>query len=173
MKRTLMISARNLVIVALSATMLSACAGFTPLYGRPGVEGGLSSIEAMASEGRGGYLIREQLDDALGYKQGAPAAYKLYFSLKEQRYARGVRLDNTANRYELNMKVDWKLVDATTGSEVRKGQTTAVVTYDSADQPYAAIAAQQDGQERAATEIARKIQLDLATWLAAGKKKPA
>jgi LPS-assembly lipoprotein len=170
MKRTLMISARNLVIVALSATMLSACAGFTPLYGRPGVEGGLSSIEAIASEGRGGYLIREQLDDALGYKQGAPAAYKLYFALNEQRYARGVRLDNTANRYELRMDVTWRLLDGKTGAEVHKGISNVSVTYDSADQPYAAIAAQQDGQERAATEIARKIQLDLATWLASGKK---
>lgn len=45
------------------------------------------------------------------------------------------------------------------------------MTYDSADQPYAAIAAQQDGQERAAAEAARKIQLDLATWLAG--RKPA
>ena len=46
-------------------------------------------------------------------------------------------------------------------------------TFPTSDQPYAAIAAQNDGQERAATEAARKIQLDLATWLAGGKKKPA
>ena len=44
-------------------------------------------------------------------------------------------------------------------------------TYDSADQPYAAIAAQEDGQQRAATEAARRIQLDLAAWLAG--KAPA
>ena len=157
---------------ALSTLVLSACAGFTPLYGRPGVEGGLSSIQTVASEGRGGYLLREQLDDALAYRQGSPAAYKLVYSLNEQRYARGVRLDNTANRYELKMVVDWRLLDAKTGVEAHKGKTEVSVTYDSADQPYAAIAAQQDGQERAATEAARKIQLDLATWLA-GKKKPA
>ncbi len=40
------------------------------------------------------------------------------------------------------------------------------MTYDSADQPYASIAAEQDGQERAANEAARKIQLELAVWLA-------
>ena len=167
MKRTLAVGA-----FALSTMVLSACAGFTPLYGRPGVEGGLSSIQTVASEGRGGYLLREQLDDALAYRQGAPAAYKLVYSLNEQRYARGVRLDNTANRYELKMIVDWRLLDAKTGVEAHKGKTEVSVTYDSADQPYAAIAAQQDGQERAATEAARKIQLDLATWLA-GRKKPA
>lgn len=158
--------------LALSTLTLSACAGFTPLYGRPGVEGGLSSIATVAAEGRGGYLLREQLDDALGYRQGAPAAYKLYFSVNELRFARGVRLDNVANRYELRMAVDWRLLDAKTGVEATKGKTEVSVTYDSADQPYAAIAAQNDGQERAATEAARKIQLDLATWLAGGKKKP-
>jgi LPS-assembly lipoprotein len=168
MKRTLLAG-----VLALSTLALSACAGFTPLYGRPGVEGGLSSIETIADEGRGGYLLREQLDDYLGHKQGDPATYKLYFSVKELRFARGVRLDNVANRYELRMTVDWRLLDAKGGAEATKGKTEVSVTYDSADQPYAAIAAQNDGQERAAAEAARKIQLELATWLAAGKKKPA
>lgn len=166
MKRTLAVGA-----LALSTLVLSACAGFTPLYGRPGVEGGLSSIQTVAAEGRGGYLLREQLDDALAYRQGAPAAYKLMLSVNERRFARGVRLDNTANRYELRMSVNWRLLDAKTSGEVHKGVTEVSVTYDSADQPYAAIAAQNDGQERAAAEVARKIQLDLATWLAG--RKPA
>ncbi|WP_297507070.1 LPS assembly lipoprotein LptE [uncultured Caulobacter sp.] len=166
MKRILLAGA-----LALSTTVLSACAGFTPLYARPGVEGGLSSIETEAAEGRGGYLLREQLDDAFNHHQGGPAAYKLVFAVNETRFARGVRLDNVANRYELKMSVTWKLLDAKTRAELHKGLTDVSVTYDSADQPYAAIAAQQDGQERAATEAARKIQLDLATWLAA--KRPA
>ena len=166
MKRILAVGA-----FALATLALSACAGFTPLYGRPGVEGGLSSIETIAAEGRGGYLLREQLDDALAHRQGAPAAYRLMLSVNEQRFARGVRLDNTANRYELRMSVNWRLLDAKTGAEAHKGLTEVSVTYDSADQPYAAIAAQNDGQERAAAEVARKIQLDLATWLAG--RKPA
>jgi hypothetical protein len=43
------------------------------------------------------------------------------------------------------------------------------LTYDSADQPYAAVAAQQDAQDRAAEEAARRIQLELAAWMATGK----
>lgn len=166
MKRTLAAAA-----LALSTLALSACAGFTPLYGRPGVESGLSGIETVASEGRGGYLLREQLDDALGHRADDPVAYKLLLSVNEQRFARGVRLDNTANRYELKMTVTWRLLDAKTTAEVHKGLTDVSVTYDSADQPYAAIAAQNDGQERAAAEVARKIQLDIATWMAG--RKPA
>jgi LPS-assembly lipoprotein len=45
------------------------------------------------------------------------------------------------------------------------------LTYDSADQPYASIVAQQDAQQRAAQEAARRIQLELAGWLAAGEPK--
>jgi LPS-assembly lipoprotein len=44
------------------------------------------------------------------------------------------------------------------------------LTYDSADQPYASISAQQDAQDRAAEEAARRIELELAVWLANGAK---
>jgi hypothetical protein len=57
-----------------------------------------------------------------------------------------------------------------TGARCKKGQVRpSSVTYDAADQPYAAIAAQQDAQDRAAAEAARRIQLDLAAWLAKPK----
>ena len=142
MKRTLLIGA-----LALSTLAVSAC-GFTPLYGRPGIEGGLSSIETVASEGRAGYLLREELDDALAHRQGTPAAYKLTYAITERRFARGVRLDNVANRYELQLTVNWRLVDAKTHAEAHKGVTNVSVTYDSADQPYAAIAAQHHANSK-------------------------
>lgn len=157
--------------LALVALSMTAC-GFTPLYATPGVSPGLAAIETIAPTGRAGYLLREQLDDVLARDPGVPAAYRLTLAVKEQRYARGVRVDNIANRYELRMSVQWRLADAKTGAEIRKGSSEAAVTYDSADQPYAAIAAQNDGQERAAAEVARKIQLDLAAWLAGKAKGP-
>jgi len=156
--------------LALTALALSAC-GFTPLYGTTGVTPGLAAIETVAPAGRGGYLLREQLDDVLARNVNVAPAHRLTFSVDEKRFARGVRVDNIANRYELRLKVKWSLTDVRTGTEIRKGETEAAVTYDSADQPYAAIAAQNDGQERAAAEVARKIQLDLANWLAG--KAPA
>jgi LPS-assembly lipoprotein len=152
-------------LIAVSALTLSAC-GFTPLYGPETVSKGLGSIEVIAPEGRSGYLLREKLDDALARDVNLLPTHRLTYTVKELRYARGVRVDNVANRYELNLTADWKLTDAKTGQLVRSGQASAAVTYDSADQPYASIASQQDSQERAATEVARKIQLDLATWLA-------
>ena len=108
--------------------------------------------------------VREKLDDALG-RNGAAPAYRLTMSLAENRYPRGVRVDNVANRYELVLVVDYTLT-AVGGGPVKTGHIQSSVTYDSADQPYASIAAEQDGQERAAGEAARQIQLDLAAWLA-------
>lgn len=152
-------------LLAVAALALSAC-GFTPLYGPESVAKGLGAIEVVAPEGRAGYLLREKLDDALARNVNVLPSHRLVFSVEERRYARGVRVDNVANRYELNLKANWRLLDAKTGKPVRTGSTSAAVTYDSADQPYASIAAQQDSQERAATEVARKIQLELAAWLA-------
>ena len=152
-------------LIAASALVLTAC-GFTPLYGSQTVTKGLGAIEVVAPEGRAGYLLREQLDDALARDVNVLPAYKLIYTVNEVRYARGVRVDNVANRYELSLTANWRLVDVKTGRPVRTGSSNATATYDSADQPYAAIAAQQDGQERAAAEVARKIQLDLAAWFA-------
>ena len=169
MKRPLLPRTLFAALLAVSALGLSAC-GFTPLYGSQSVTKGLGAIEVVAAEGRAGYLLREKLDDALARDVNVLPSYRLVYGVREQRYARGVRVDNVANRYELNLTADWRLLDAKSGQQVRAGSTSAAVTYDSADQPYASIAAQQDSQERAATEVARKIQLDLAAWLA-GKAK--
>lgn len=156
-------------LLAVAALALSSC-GFTPLYGPQSVTKGLSTIEVVAADGRAGYLLREKLDDAFARNVNLLPSHRLVYTIEERRYARGVRVDNVANRYELNLTAKWRLLDAKTGQEVRSGATSAAVTYDSADQPYASIAAQQDSQERAATELARRIQLELATWLA-GKAK--
>lgn len=163
------------LLLAVMAVTLSAC-GFTPLYGVQGLAPALSSIETVAPQGRSGFLLRGQLDDALGRDAAIPPAYRLTMRLAENRYPRGVRVDNIANRYELVLVVDYTLT-AVNGGVVKTGHVQASVTYDSADQPYASIAAEQDGQERAATEAARQIRLDLSSWLArqgaAAPKVPA
>jgi LPS-assembly lipoprotein len=151
------------LLLTLAALTLSGC-GFTPLYGVQGLAPALAAIEVVAPPGRAGFLLREKLDDALGRGAAAPA-YRLTMTLAENRYPRGVRVDNVANRYELVLVVDYTLT-AVGGGPVKTGHIQSSVTYDSADQPYASIAAEQDGQERAAGEAARQIQLDLASWLA-------
>jgi LPS-assembly lipoprotein len=57
------------------------------------------------------------------------------------------------------------------GAVAKRGQVRVELTYDSADQPYASISAQQDAEDRAVDEAARRIELELSTWLATGGAK--
>lgn len=152
--------------VALAAAPLAGC-GFTPLYAEPGVMPGLSSIQVVAPEGRVGYLLRESLDDALAHRPGAPTAWRLDLAMDQSREPLGLRIDDVARRYQVTLTVQYALVDTATGQVAHRGAATSFASYDLADQPYAAIAARQDVQQRAADEVARKIQMDLATFFVA------
>ena len=156
-------------VAAVSAFGLSGC-GFAPLYGQPGVTSGLTAIDVVAPEGRTGFLIRQHLDDAFGKSPTATPAYQMKLGLGEARYPRGIRIDNVATRYEYILIADYVLTHVPSGALAKRGQVRVELTYDSADQPYASIAAQQDAQDRAAEEAARRIQLEIAVWLANGVK---
>ena len=153
------------ITLLLLAPPLAGC-GFTPLYATPGVSPGLSSVESVAPDGRTGFLLRQALDDVLARNEALPPAYRLTMDLKETRTPRGRRVDATASRYELVLRANWKLTSVATGAVALEGSTSTEVTFDRADQPYSAIVANQDAQSRAASELARKIQLQLADWMA-------
>ncbi|HEX7885636.1 MAG TPA: LPS assembly lipoprotein LptE [Phenylobacterium sp.] len=161
---------RFLALALIPALALGGCAGFQPLYAQPAVVRNLASIQVEAPSGRTGYLIRQHLDDAFAKDHGAPPAYTMQLSLGEARYPRGVRIDNVATRYEYVLTANYALRDVRSHGIAKQGQVRVELTYDSADQPYASIAAQQDAQDRAAEEAARRIELELAVWLANGAK---
>ena len=151
---------------ALCALTLLAGCGFSPLYGTGGVGPALSAIEVRAPLTRTGYLLREELDDALARNKSQAPAYLLALTVNEDRYARGLRVDDVATRYEVALRVEYILTDRRTRRQLKTGSVNANVTYDSPDQPYSGIAAFADGQERAATQAAERIRLDLARWFA-------
>jgi len=144
---------------------LGGC-GFTPLYAPGGVTAGLSQVEVNAPDGRTAYLLRERLDDALLPQVGARPLYRLDFTLTERRDPRGLNTEDVASRYELTVVVDYSLVEIATGDQLHSGQETVLISYDAVDAPYAGIVAQQNSQERAAAEAARRIRLNLAEYFA-------
>ena len=145
--------------VLAGASLLSAC-GFTPMYGETGVSGGLSRIAVTTPDNRLGYRLREQLEDALAWDRSAAPLYRLQTVVEQNRRPLGRRIDDTATRYELTVRAAWTLTPVAPGTPLT-GVQSVTTTYASADQPYAAIAAQQDGEDRAASELARLIRLDL------------
>lgn len=163
---------RRAAIVAvalLAAAGLGGC-GFTPLYAAPGVTPGLAAISIEQPQGRLGFLLREQLDDAFAHNPNVPPQWRMELALRESRSSRGVRVDNVADRFEYRVDADYGLHDITTGRRVTGGSVRVSVTYANPNQPYAAISGDQEGQERAAAEAARQIQLQLATWVAGQRR---
>jgi LPS-assembly lipoprotein len=158
-----------LILAAAGASLALGGCGFTPLYGAPGVVPKLAAINVVQPQGRAGFLIREHLDDAFAKNRSAAVAYTMRLSLAEARYPRGVRTDNVATRYEYVLTADYTLANLPGGDVAKQGRVRVEVTYDSADQPYASIAAEQDAEDRATQEAARRIQLELASWLATGE----
>lgn len=157
MKRILPLS-----VLAASAALLSAC-GFTPIYGQTG-EGAvgtqLSRIAISTPDDRLGYRLREQLEDSFGRNGNLPPQWRLETEVEQSRISLGRRIDDTATRYQLTVSAKWVLTPVA-GGEPIKGERTTTTTYAAADQPYAAIAAQQDGEDRAAADLARLIRMDL------------
>jgi LPS-assembly lipoprotein len=148
-----------------AAGALGAC-GFTPLYATPGMTPSLRSIDLVVSQSRVGYLLQEQLNDELGHDGSVPVRYQLTCTTKEVRYPRGVRVNNVANRYEINLTVDYALRTAGGAKVLLKGSAPVIVDYDSADPPYAGVAAEQDGENRAAAQAAIQIRLSLSRYFA-------
>lgn len=155
---------RALLALILATPLVSAC-GFTPIYSEPAVGSSLRRIAVSTQDDRLGYRLREQLEDALAWDRSSAPLYRLTTQVEQNRRSLGRRIDDTATRYELTVKAAWTLTPASGGTPLT-GTETVTTTYAAADQPYAAIAAQQDGEERAAAELARLIRLDLMQALA-------
>ena len=161
-------------LLASTGIALSAC-GFTPLYATNGAGGALAAIDVRSPVSRTGYagettdrtgfLLKQALADAFANHGGA-SRYALDTIITEHRLPRGVRVNNVANRYEVNMTVAYKLTDLASGKTVVAGAAPVIVTYDSADPPYAGTVAAQNGDERAAQQAAIKIRLALGRYFA-------
>jgi LPS-assembly lipoprotein len=135
------------------------------------VSAGLPAIAVVAPRGRVPYLIREHLDDLLARDPGIAPTWRLDMDVTQTRDPRGLRLDNVAERYDLGLTVRYTLTSIATGKVVHTGAVSTDVSYDAANAPYAGIAARQDSQERAAADAARRIQIELAAWMA-GQDRP-
>ncbi|GAA0870836.1 LPS assembly lipoprotein LptE [Brevundimonas basaltis] len=151
--------ARAAALVSFAGLMLAGC-GFTPLYGETGVGSSLSRIAVTTQDDRLGYRLREQLEDALGRDASQAPLWRLETTAEQTRRPLGRRIDATATRYELTVRGSWTLTPVGGGPPL-SGVQTVTTTYAAADQPYAAIAAQQDGEDRAAAGLARQIRLEL------------
>ena len=162
-----------LAALVLATPLVASCAGFEPLYAMANVTPALRSVDVVVPQGRAGFLMREQLNDELARDFASPARYRLELTVAEIRIPRGIRINNVAAEFELDLRVNYKLVDNATGATLLQGAAPATVFYAATDAPYAGIAAQQDAQERAASQAAVQIRLDLSRRFARAARPAA
>jgi len=156
-----------LLAMAVVFPALSGCvSGFQPVYARPGVARGMARIDVETPQTRTGYLLREQLEDAFAFDRASPAAFRLKVTLDERRRARGLDENRVATRYEVTLIATYMLTEVGSNRMVLRGNRPIHITYDTTDQPYAGIVAQQDGQLRAASQAADQIKTDILAWYA-------
>ncbi|MBC6983364.1 LPS assembly lipoprotein LptE [Caulobacter sp. 17J80-11] len=160
---------RGLALTAALALLTAGaggCAGFTPLYAEKGVVEKLGHTQIDVADGRLAFLMRQSLEDALARDRQEAPQYRLAITFAEHRYPRGLRLNDTATSYELDVDVNYTLVDLKTGAVLMQKYTPVTVTYAATNQPYAGIIAQEDSQNRAAQQAAQLIKTDVATFFA-------
>jgi LPS-assembly lipoprotein len=158
--------------LGLASLALGGCAGFTPLYAVPGVVPKMASIEVSRPDGRTGFFLGQYLDDDLGKNHEGKPIYRLLLRTNEVRIPRGITVDNVASRYEVDLNTTYTLVEIDSKKVITTGVVKVNATYDSANQPYAGLSAEENGEERAAEAAADRIRLELATFFASPRPNP-
>ena len=149
----------------------SAC-GFTPLHAPSTVDAASIQnlrVDFVNTRARGAtgdkveFLLRQSLNERVGSTtSGSP--YTLSLTTVVTRAAIGVRQDDVAARFDLNLRVTYKLLDSATGKVLDRGRINAVSTYGAPGDPYGLTAAQSDAEKRAAREAADLLLLEVATY---------
>jgi LPS-assembly lipoprotein len=151
------------------AALVGAC-GFHPLYssepGQSGARQVFASIYVDPIQGENvGYALRNSLIDGLSATpKPQQATYRLKVTIEQ--YLQGIAVANnaTVTRYNYTLNATYELTDIHTSKVVKHGIERTLSAFDVVASPYATLVAQQDAQKRGATDVATRIQLDLAAY---------
>lgn len=174
------LAGRFLVVGALSLA-LAGC--FRPVYGDGSasvvaskaapadVASALASVDVKPIDGRVGGKMRNELIFMLrGGGAAGPVAYRVTVKLTE--YGQSAVVDPLTNVSEtrtLTLTADYTMTRAGTLDVIASGHTVATASYLSGLQRFANIRAERDAEDRAATQVAERIQTRLRAFFATGK----
>ncbi|MEE2526996.1 LPS assembly lipoprotein LptE [Hyphobacterium sp. HN65] len=161
MKRALLVT-----VLAAGTLGLSACA-FQPLYGDAGQ---IAAVRGVTIVVEGQERVDQMLDEALNDRFGTPGGgrYRLVAETSTRTAGLGVGADDIANRSVLRLTVDFSLVETATGTPAMTESVQTEATFDIPREPYAAISARRDAEERVTQEAADRIALRVARHIHRG-----
>ncbi|MBB4658019.1 LPS assembly lipoprotein LptE [Parvularcula dongshanensis] len=160
---------RRAAIAALAglALLVEGC-GFTPLYatgGRSGIASDMREVTVTGVQGPpdAAYYVQGALRDVL--PGDAPSQrYRLAIALRDQRRAVAVTEAADTTRYDYVLNASYTLQDTQTGDR-RRSSLQTIVSYGVVDSQYASLVGREDAVRRAALDLARRLETDVALYL--------
>ncbi|MES2175770.1 MAG: LPS assembly lipoprotein LptE [Pseudomonadota bacterium] len=154
-----------LLLIALAS--LTAC-GLRPVYGGGGqgaVAQALGNVTVEPIEGKGGWLVRNALNDRLSaMRSGSGPRYKLVVKLDDDISGFGLRSDAAITRERRTLRARYQLVDETTGAQLLDDTAGSDAGIDVTSSEYATIAAEDTALERLSQTVADQIVTRLALY---------
>ena len=158
---------RTAVLVGVLVS-IAAC-GFRPLYGARGPGTGmartLAAIEIAPKSNPLGQIVREYLLENMspGTSSGGQL-YRLDFNVRQEKTIAALEHDESAERYNLVMRVPCRLVRLADDRVMLNGAASATAAYNVVLSDYATLAAERDASARAADRIGEQIHMRLAVY---------
>lgn len=147
--------------------LLPAC-GLRPVYGGGGqgaVAQALGNVEVAPIQGKGGWLVRNALNDRLAAMQGGSGPrYKLVVKLDDDIAGFGLRADAAITRERRTLRARYQLIDEATGAQVLDDTAGSDAGIDVTSSEYATIAAEDTALERLSQTVADQIVTRLALF---------
>ncbi|PZU12714.1 MAG: hypothetical protein DI606_08180 [Sphingobium sp.] len=147
--------------------LLTAC-GLRPVYGggsQGAVARALGNVEVAPIQGKGGWLVRNALNDRLAAMQsGSGPRYKLVVKLDDDISGFGLRADAAITRERRTLRARYQLIDEATGAQVLDDTAGSDAGIDVTSSEYATIAAEDTALERLSQTVADQIVTRLALF---------
>jgi len=163
---------KNLKRSLLALTLLSftAC-GFTPVHqsqtGLTGQSYANVRIDALGGENpddkEAGFHIKQSMIDRIG--QGA-GKHVLEINPRLRQRRLGIRGDDVASRFEIELRAEYKLIDDKTGDVLDSGRISSVSSFGSPLDPFGRISAEENAAQRLAADIADDLVIILSKYYA-------
>lgn len=160
----------NKLYLVLSTIVLSACAGYTPLYGELGEdmseiglkEVKMKTVEQNIGERRLAQLMHQKL--ARVFTNNVNNDYDLYVTLKPSESAIATRSDDTDARKSVSVNAKIILKDKLTGKEAFSTSVSRNSTYTVQDEPFATDAARTKALESIISALTGDVIQRAALW---------
>jgi LPS-assembly lipoprotein len=167
-----LVKMRNVLrFIILSAPLLLAACGFTPLYGDHGAQGPAArekfqQVSIASIPDRPGQILRNDLIDRL-YSGGMPVDPRYVLAIAPiQEHSTGLDITVTSNetRIEMRLVTSMTLKDQATGKALMTRDLIAMASYNVFGSEFTTLVSQDNVRENAVHDLAQQIETQLALY---------